>query len=471
MEIRTTLLLRIMIFILIVILPPTLQPRAAENKNVPLSPGDTAEVTGDYVRVRTGPTLQHRILTKVNRGTKVTVIEKSKEKMKIESMEAYWYKVKLEGKEITGWIYGAFLKKLEKIPTDKAKKTPGIKLTLIPPLTREKIPYRNMGKIKITARNITTGDLNNNGIGEIIFLKETKRETIFTGFEAGDDANDGNKNNKIKEVYNISLRLNGIESTSIYNFNNVPPLITVKNKVSSFIFLYNHENNNFKLLKRINSEKIAIGKYDEEKLYYLSANRNRRRDNDGTITYFLSLTPFLIKNGRIITDRPIKYPSPLPIKKIITIDVDNDKTSEIIAEIGGRNLGGGLVLLKVKNGGITRIQNTGFPTYNDGEFLSMWGVTVKHNKPYLFIYSEEPENAYTANPFMGIIVSGFEECKIKYSTFLPINRMLEDINNYRTIIPVTQTLHSTGEKKIFFYIIDFSPEIKEYTIKRIELQS
>ena len=161
MEIRLIFIMRIMIFILIVILPPTLQPRAAENKNVPLSPGDTAEVTGDYVRVRTGPTLQHRILTKVNRGTKVTVVEKSKEKMKIESMEAYWYKVKLEGKEITGWIYGAFLKKLKKIPADKAKKTPGIKLTLIPPLTREKIPYRNMGKIKITARNITTGDLNN----------------------------------------------------------------------------------------------------------------------------------------------------------------------------------------------------------------------------------------------------------------------------------------------------------------------
>jgi uncharacterized protein YgiM (DUF1202 family) len=71
-----------------------------------LQEDDSAEVTGDYVRVRTGPTLEYRILTKVNRGTPVTVLERDEQLVSINDMKNYWYKIRLDKSGIEGWMFG-----------------------------------------------------------------------------------------------------------------------------------------------------------------------------------------------------------------------------------------------------------------------------------------------------------------------------------------------------------------------------
>ena len=86
-----------------------------------LQEDDSAEVTGDYVRVRTGPTLEHRILTKVNRGTPVTIIERNEQLVSIKDMNNYWYRVRLDKSGIEGWMFGYFLrKKEEQAPKENA---------------------------------------------------------------------------------------------------------------------------------------------------------------------------------------------------------------------------------------------------------------------------------------------------------------------------------------------------------------
>ena len=66
-----------------------------------------AVLNDSNVRVREKPELNSTVLTKINKGDKVQVIEQGK-KEKIDSMEASWYKVVLENKT-EGWVYGYYL--------------------------------------------------------------------------------------------------------------------------------------------------------------------------------------------------------------------------------------------------------------------------------------------------------------------------------------------------------------------------
>ncbi len=66
-------------------------------------------LTDSGVRMRLKPTLQGKILSALNAGTPVTILEATAEAMKIESMEAPWYLVRTwEG--LQGWVYGGFVR-------------------------------------------------------------------------------------------------------------------------------------------------------------------------------------------------------------------------------------------------------------------------------------------------------------------------------------------------------------------------
>ena len=69
----------------------------------------TGKVNDNHVRIREIPTLEGKIIGKTFTGDKVIVLDRSPKKMKIESMNSYWYKIKKD--ELIGWMYGQFLEK------------------------------------------------------------------------------------------------------------------------------------------------------------------------------------------------------------------------------------------------------------------------------------------------------------------------------------------------------------------------
>lgn len=70
----------------------------------------TGTITGDKVRVRTKPTTTNsETVGHVNKGDKVTILDKTSKKDKIGSMENYWYKIKFDGTK-KGWAFGHFIK-------------------------------------------------------------------------------------------------------------------------------------------------------------------------------------------------------------------------------------------------------------------------------------------------------------------------------------------------------------------------
>ena len=67
-----------------------------------------ATVNDNNVRIRKQPTLTGTELGKLQKGNVVTVLEKSSQPMKIDTMNAYWYRIKTDA-GLEGWSYGAFL--------------------------------------------------------------------------------------------------------------------------------------------------------------------------------------------------------------------------------------------------------------------------------------------------------------------------------------------------------------------------
>ena len=157
-----------------------------------LEKDDKAEVTGDYVRVRTGPTLEYRILTKVNRGTPVTILERGEELVSIKDMKNYWYKIRLDKSGIEGWMYGYFLHKKEEAQPEKQALIPTVEEPIPfevkeePPIIKTApigaaLPHMdNIGSIQESRSLITSGDVNANGVPEIIFLSSDERNRSLT---------------------------------------------------------------------------------------------------------------------------------------------------------------------------------------------------------------------------------------------------------------------------------------------------
>jgi len=70
----------------------------------------TAKITDNNVRLRDQPDLKGKFLVYLKLNDAVEILDQTHEKMKIDNMEAVWYKVKTKD-NIIGWVYGWFVAK------------------------------------------------------------------------------------------------------------------------------------------------------------------------------------------------------------------------------------------------------------------------------------------------------------------------------------------------------------------------
>jgi hypothetical protein len=75
-------------------------------------PVQEAVINNTGVRLRTRPNLSSDTWTYLNTGDAIKILDRSPEKMKIDDMEDYWYRIRLD-KRPEGWVYGAYVDILE----------------------------------------------------------------------------------------------------------------------------------------------------------------------------------------------------------------------------------------------------------------------------------------------------------------------------------------------------------------------
>lgn len=366
-----------------------------------LEKGDTALVTGDYVRIRSGSSIKHRIITKVNRGTVVNILERGDDVEQVNKMTNYWYHIKIEKSGVEGWIYGEFIKKSDEKPLK----------TVVLSSDRE-VGLREIGIIPQNASSVVSGDLNNNGTEEIILLTTANngRSCTIRGYEQNSD--------DFTEIYAINLRNTSINNIKIFTHPVFDlPVIAAESGKFSYLYSYDIEKKIPRLLYKLDSPMISLGVLDGVNPYIVYLRKNKILDNDGTISYYIQAEKIEYSRKRITLKDKVQYQRPLPVKKLLTFDLDGDKKEEIITEIGGNEFGGGITVLKFSNTGIVRLLNTGVNTYNDSQFVSIWGVNFE-GKPKLFIYSTDPSKNSDVNTSFGFISASLHINNIVIDKFI-----------------------------------------------------
>ncbi len=430
-----------------------------------LEAGDEAEVIGDYVRVRSGPTLEHRIITKVNRDTSVSILERSKTLVEIQQMKNYWYRLKIEESGVEGWMFGHFLQK--KAPEISIKEDQSVPVEQTAPLKLDTALSDNLpdifdlGFISQPRSILTTGDMNRNGNPEIIFIngEERGRSWNLIGYE-GDNKKSG-KNN-FTEAYRLELRNNDMSGIQLFESDVLEePLIVSSGHTFSYIYSYDANTNLLRLLYKINSPILTIGSLDGTSPYLIYLQKNRVTDNDGTETYYIHAARFEKQRSRLLLHEKLAYDYPLPVKKILSFDFTGNSRAEIVCEVGGNEKGGGIVVLNLEEGVIKRVVNSGIATYNDAQFVQMWGIERK-DSPMLFVYTTNPKQGSNVDTSFGFLSASMQNSNFMVDRFYPVNKMLDDINNNREPL-----LLSVDKTQISFVLMDYDEPSEQYSVKKV----
>lgn len=102
-----------MLIIASAMLAALLLPSCKEKSESAKNPNEKALLYGitivDNAALRLEPLVYSARITQIQKGDKVEIIEKSKEKTSVGNSTNYWYKVKIS-MGITGWLYGGNLK-------------------------------------------------------------------------------------------------------------------------------------------------------------------------------------------------------------------------------------------------------------------------------------------------------------------------------------------------------------------------
>ncbi|UCB47189.1 MAG: hypothetical protein JSV25_07205, partial [Spirochaetota bacterium] len=122
---------------------------------------------------------------KVNKTTVASVLERSTTVVEINGMKNYWYRIKLEKGGLEGWMFGAYLKKKEIIIEATANEPVKKPIKKPEPKVKSEISLIPLGIIEENESLISTGDLDNNSITEIIFInrEEKGRYSNLIGYE------------------------------------------------------------------------------------------------------------------------------------------------------------------------------------------------------------------------------------------------------------------------------------------------
>jgi hypothetical protein len=430
-------------------------PLSAEVTVLPngiLNPGDEVFVTGDYVRVRKGPGLEHEILTKVNKNTQASVLERDEAFSEIQGMKNYWYRIKLQKSGIEGWMYGHFLVKRE----EKQASAPVInKLPSSPPTPQpERMTLSSIGTIKETSSLVASGDLNKNGLSEIMFVvdEENGRYKNLVGYEK--------QKGRYEEAYRIKLMSSTVENISVFSHPGLDAsLVSVCAGGYCSLYSYQQERNILSLVYKLQSEILAMGSLDGKDTWIVSLRKNRVADNDGTETCYIEASRIEINRERIQLREKIEYPRPLPVKKVTAFDLDGDNKDEIVCEIGGKLSGGGITVLKLKNEKLTRLLNSGVNTYQDGQFFGMWGMKSGEDAR-LVLYTTEPDSSSDVNTSFGFLTVYFDGARLVQEEFFPVGPMLDDVNNTRKVLACPD-----GGGVLPFIVLDYDQDLATHTVK------
>ena len=416
-----------------------------------LNPGDTVIVTGDYVRVRTGPSLENRILTKVNKGIVATIIERGEKVVEIQEMKNYWYRIKLEKSGIEGWMFGHYLNKKEEKKIVAVKK-PETEKPVIPPPSF--LALKDIGTIEETSSIISTGDLDGNGTPEIIFVsrEEKGRYNNLVGYEKEEGG--------YREVYRVRVMSAAIDDIKVFNISGLDSaLIAISGGGYSSLYSYQKERNVLNLIYKLQTPLVVVGSLDGNGNWLVSLRKNKVTDNDGTETYYIGAARLEPNRGRIQLKEKIEYMKPLPVKKLTAFDLDNDKKDEIICEIGGGNFGGGVAVLKLAGDKITKLLNSGVNTHKDGQFVGLWGVKTDESAK-LILYTTDPSTSDDVNTRFGFLVTSLKGKDLIQEKFYPVGPMLDDINNTRQI-----RLFGHDASPLPFVVLDLDQDTNNYTVK------
>jgi len=241
------------------------------------------------------------------------------------------------------------------------------------------------------------------------------------------------------------------------------PVVVASGSDYSYFYTYESTKSMLRLVYKLNSAMVTIGRLDGNGPYLIWARENRVPDNDDTVTFQVHSEKMEFSSGRIKLGQPLTYEKPLPLKKLISFDLDGDKKDEIIAEIGGKDAGGGIVALAVRANTLVRVLTTGLNINSRSQFFSMWGVKSA-GKPKLVIYSTDPTKGSDAATDFGFIWAVMENGLLHVTTFHPVNKMLDDVNNNRTVI-----LFGNGIKEYPFLVLDYEQETSRYSVKEVIL--
>jgi len=431
-----------------------------------LENGDRAEITGDYVRVRTGPSLKHKILTKVNRGTPVRILDRDKAIAEINGVKNYWYHIKLEKSGIEGWMWGQYMRKVE-IKPQKEINTVEQPSTVIKKTVQPELSFLDSGFISEIKSLVTGGDLNSNGTTEIIFLNRENRKSYWniSGYEKSDDVSEGEDVNiSFTEAYTGKLKSAEVQNFKVFRESSSGgSFIVLSSEHYSYIYSFDPQKKTFFLASRINSPVVTGGMLDGKRDYLIFLKKNRTSESDGTVTYEIQAAPYESNRGRIRIRERLTYNNPLPIKNILAYDLDSDGSDEIICEIGGQKFGGGIALLKLKDGAFVKILNAGVPTYKDKPFLNMWGRTI-NNEPTLLLYTNDPEAADDLDSSLGFVFANLDANHLFIKKFVPVSSMLDDANNRIAV------MYDTDIEDMPFLILVYEEGGNRYIIKKPVLQ-
>jgi hypothetical protein len=422
----------------------------------------------------------------VNRGTVVSVISRGENLVDVNGQKNYWYRVKLQEGEIEGWIFGSYLRKKNQTE-EKTASTPAFTEKLSLPVKSDptiplqagqsftkrieaggatQVKLKELGSIKEPPSKLTIGDLDRNNFPEILFLNREKQGGYWNlaGYEY---KNSGTEQIRIDPVYRTKLRNSDIEAIRILSNSSMPqPLLAVSGKRISYLYAYDTKKNLLRPVYKIDSPMLEIGKLDGTSNFLVFLKKNKTPDNDGTMTYTICVSRLDISSrGRIFLKEKIKYDRSLPIKKLLLFDLDNNGKDEIICEIGGRDSGGGIVVLSFENSILKKTMNWGIPTYKDSQFSGLWGV-ASNKKPKLIIYTVDPENAHDPGTTIGFVMASLKDETLTIEKYYPLNKLLDEVNNARSIF-----ILENNEDPLPLLVIDLAEGRGEYEIKKTYLSN
>jgi uncharacterized protein YgiM (DUF1202 family) len=407
--------------------------------------GDRAYVSGDDVRLRSGPSLDHRILGVLSRNTRVLVLDRGEEAASIGGRTDHWYNIRLEDGSKEGWMFGSFLtrretEKLTVTTTPEAEEAPvkespdleegagdaaagdGSALT-------DTVSFLQEGMISPIGQSlVTSGDLNGNGIWEILFVGRSERKTSWelTAYEEGPDGG-------FVKSYGGRIRARDIRRINALDIGS-PGFLAVSDDRYTTLYRYDKNRGEMIYARRLNSPVVAAGNLDGKSTYIVHLEQSRRREHDDTATYRVTANRIEADGRRLRTFESISYDYPLPVKRIVTADLNGNGRDEIVCEIGGTDRGGGLVVLTLTDDGLERIVNSGVVTYNDNPFVGMWGVEDGQDRSKLVLYTSNPDKTDDLGTELGFLTLSMGEGTLDVRSFVPVNKMLDDVNSRRLVL-------------------------------------